>query len=84
MDEQFISSYKTNSTYVILVLTRSSLSRNKAHMKSTKKKCMERTSDVTITVNLEYSATVRSRGRKSLTYPIASLDIVVYLVILDI
>lgn len=43
---------------------------------------MERTPDVTITVTLEYSATVRSRGSKSLTYPTASVDIVLDLVIL--
>lgn len=43
---------------------------------------MERTPDVTITVNVEDCVTVRLRGSKSLAYPTASVNVVLDLVTL--
>lgn len=50
-------------------------------MKSTKIH-IERTPDVTITVNAEDYLTVRLRGSKSLAYPTASVNVVLDLVTL--
>lgn len=50
-------------------------------MKSTKI-CMERTLDITITVSPEDCVTARVRGSRRLTYPTASVDVVLDLVTL--